>query len=314
MELRHLRYFTAVAEELHFGRAAERLHMAQPPLSQHILNLEREIGVTLFARTKRKVELTDAGRVFLTEARLILAHAEQAIHMAQRASRGEIGRLVIGFVLSATCSLLPETLRVFRERFPAVEMVLEETTTGSGLASLAAGRMHMCFVRLPINGLDASFASEPVLKEKIILALPSDHRLAAEAPVSLRQLSDEPFIIFPRVQGAGFYDHLVSLCRRAGFSPRVAQEAGQMQTILSLVAAGLGVALIPSTVQSLRREGVIYRPLRERAPETGIAMIWPRADASPMLENFALTVRQVAREQSSNGRLARWTSRVEYEN
>lgn len=295
MELRHLRYFAAVAEELHFGRAAERLHMAQPPLSQHILNLEREIGVQLFTRTKRKVELTDAGRLFLTEARLILSHAEQAVQIAQRASSGEVGRLVIGFVLSATCSLLPETLRLFRERYPAVELVLEEITTGQGLESLEAGRMHVCFARLPVNELDSSYAIETVLKEKIILALPSDHRLASEERVSLRSLAFDPFIIFPRVQGIGFYDHLVSTCRRAGFSPRVVQEAGQMQTILSLVAAGLGVALIPASVQSLRSEGIIYKPLRERVSETGIAMIWPRKDASPILQNFTQIVRQVAR-------------------
>lgn len=295
MELRHLRYFTAVAEELHFGRAAERLHMAQPPLSQHILNLEREIGVQLFARTKRKVKLTDAGRVFLSEARLILSHAEQAIQMAQRASRGESGRLVLGFVLSATASLLPESLRVFREQFPAVELVLEEITTAQGLTALAEGRLHLAFVRLPLGELSKSFTLELVLKEKIILALPAGHALVAKEQVSLRMLATEPFIIFPRAQGTGFYDHLVSLCRRSGFSPRVVQEAGQMQTILSLVAAGLGVALIPATVQSLRSEGVVYKPLRERTPGTGIAMIWPRGNESPMLENFARIVRQVAR-------------------
>ena len=297
MELRHLRYFTAVAEELHFGRAAERLHMAQPPLSQHILNLERELGVKLFARTKRKVELTDAGRVFLADVRLILSRTEQAIHNAQRASRGEFGRLIVGFVLSATCSLIPAILRVFRERYPAVELVLEEITTEQGLTALTEGQMQLCFIRLPVPDLDASLLLESVLKEKIVLALPAGHSLTARAKVPLRLLANEPFIIFPRGQGKGFYDHLVSLCRQAGFSPKVAQEAGQMQTILSLVAAGLGVALIPASVQSLRSEGVVYKPLGEQVPGTGIAMIWQRRDESIMLKNFARVVREVARQQ-----------------
>ncbi len=298
MELRHLRYFTAVAEELHFGRAAERLHMAQPPLSQHILNLEREIGVRLFVRTKRKVELTDAGSVLLAEARLILLNAEQAIYKTQRASRGEIGRLVIGFVLSATYSLIPETLRVFRERFPAVELVLEEITTGQGLAAIAEGRMHLCFVRLPLEKLENTLMLEPVFKEKIVLALPLNHPLSSRAKVPLRLLKDEPFIIFPRGQGSGFYDLLMGICRQSGFSPSVAQEAGQLQTILSLVAAGMGVALIPASVQALRREDVVYKPLQERFPETGIGMIWHHRDDSTILNNFANVVREVTLRQS----------------
>jgi DNA-binding transcriptional LysR family regulator len=298
MELRHLRYFTAVAEELHFGRAAERLHMAQPPLSQHILHLERELGVQLFARTRRKVELTDAGRVFLAEAQAILLHTEHAIRNAQRASRGEIGRLTVGFVLSATCSLLPEVLRVFRERFPTVELALEEVTTGQGLAALRDARMQLCFIRLPVPDLDAALWLEPVLKEKILLALPPHHPLTARAKVPLRLLSNEPFIIFPRDQGSGFYDLLLRACRQAGFTPQVAQEAGQMQTILSLVAAGLGIALIPSSVQSLRSNDVVYKPLSVPLPGTGLAVAGRRNDESIMLKNFTRVVREVVRAKA----------------
>ncbi|MGH9837458.1 MAG: LysR family transcriptional regulator [Blastocatellia bacterium] len=304
MELRHLRYFTAVAEELHFGRAAARLHMAQPPLSQHILNLEKEIGVKLFERTKRKVELTAAGRALLDEARLILTHAERAVRTAQRAARGKIGRLAVGFVMSATCSVLPEILQVFRARFPAVELVLQETTTGEGIAALQEGRMHLCFLRLPVNsggpgGTDKELKTETVLRERIILALPGNHRLAGQTKVSLRALSGEPFVIFPRNQGSGFYDQIVSLCHGAGFNPRVVQEATQMQTILSLVAAGIGIALIPATVQSLRGEGVIYKPLREQTPATGIAIVWRKDDSATVLENFLTIVREVTQPERS---------------
>ncbi len=301
MELRHLRYFTAVAEELHFGRAAARLHMAQPPLSQHILNLEKEIGVKLFERTKRKVELTEAGRVFLAEAQLILEHAEQATRAAQRASRGEVGRLRVGFVMSATCSLLPPALQTFRARYPAVELALEETTTESGLEALREGKIRACLLRLPVNS-DQVITAEPVLRERLVLALPAGHRLAQQSPVSLRALSQEPFILFPRNQGQSFYDRIVSLCHKAGFSPRVAQEATQMQTILSLVAAGIGVALIPESVQSLRGAGVVYQPLRERAPETGLALAWRRDDDSAVLANFLNVVREEARRFTKNSK------------
>ncbi|MGH9845189.1 MAG: LysR substrate-binding domain-containing protein, partial [Blastocatellia bacterium] len=270
-----------------------RLRMAQPPLSQHILNLEKEIGVKLFERTKRRVELTEAGRIFLEEARLILQHAEQAMRAAQRASRGEVGRLRIGFVMSATCSLLPPVLQTFRARYPAVELTLEETTTESGLEALREGKIRACLLRLPVNS-DRTIVAEPVLRERLVLALPAGHRLARQSPVSLRALSQEQFILFPRNQGQSFYDRIVSLCHKAGFSPRVAQEATQMQTILSLVAAGIGVALIPETVQSLRGEGVVYQPLRGRTPETGLALAWRRDDASPVLTNFLNVVREEA--------------------
>jgi DNA-binding transcriptional LysR family regulator len=301
MELRHLRYFSILGEELHFGRAAQRLHISQPSLSIQIRELEEELSVRLLARTRRTVELTPAGMVFHTDVQRLLGQLGQTIRTAQRAGRGEIGRLVIGFVLSATCSLLPETLRVFRERFPDVELDLEETTTGEGLAALTEGHLNLCFVRLPLDNMDEAIAVEPVLREKLILALPEGHYLETREQVTLRDLADEPFIIFPRTQGTGFYDHLVSLCRQAGFSPRIAQEAGQMQTILSLVAAGLGIALIPATVQSLRSNNVTYKPLDQRKlAETGIAMIWRRHDVSPMLHNFMQVVREQMRSAPSS--------------
>jgi DNA-binding transcriptional LysR family regulator len=292
MELRHLRYFTAVAEELNFRRAAVRLHIAQPPLSKQISDLEEELGVELFRRNRRRVELTEAGRVFLTEARLTLEQAEQAARAAQRASRGEIGRLVVGFVMSATCTVLPEILRVFRARYPHVELVIEETTTGLGIENLHKKRIHLAFLRLPLS--DKALRFETVLQESLILALPKGHPLSNKPLVSVRALANEPFIIFPRDQGSGFFDQIVSFCHRAGFSPKVVQEASQMQTILSLVASGLGVALIPSSVQSLHSSGVVYKSLRERAPKTGIAVAWRPEGKSPVLSEFLGVVREIA--------------------
>jgi DNA-binding transcriptional LysR family regulator len=292
MEIRHLRYFTAVAENLHFGLAARQLNISQPPLSQQIRELEEELGTQLLWRNKRRVELTDAGRVFLQETKLILEQASHAVRAVQRTSRGEIGRLVIGFVMSATCSVLPEILRTFQKRYPGVELVLKESTTGEGLAALKEKKMHLCFLRTPVR--DEALSSETLLNETLVLAIPKGHRLSDKANISLRSLADEAFILFPRSDGPGFHDLILSLCHQSGFSPRVVQEAAQMQTILSLVAGGIGVALVPQSVQTLRREGVRYKHLRERVPETGIALAWLRDSKSPAIEHFVESAKSSA--------------------
>jgi DNA-binding transcriptional LysR family regulator len=284
MEIRHLRYFTAVAEHLHFGKAARQLNISQPPLSQQIRELEEELGTQLFWRNKRRVELTEAGRIFLQETKLILEQTSHAVRAVQRTNCGEIGRLVIGFVMSATCSVLPELIRDFRKLYPGVELVLEETTTGGGIAALKEKKMHLCLLRLPVR--DGALASETLLKETLVLAIPKGHRFSGRADVPLRLLADEAFILFPRSDGPEFHDQIVSFCLQAGFSPRVVQEAAQMQTILSLVAAGIGVALVPETVQTLRRDGLHYKTLRERVPETGIALVWLRDSNSPAMDHF----------------------------
>ncbi len=195
--------------------------------------------------------------------------------------------------MSATCSVLPEVLQVFRARYPGVELVLEESTTGGGLAALKDEKMQLCFLRLPVR--DAALSSETVLKEALVLAIPKGHHLSKKAKVPLRWLAEERFILFPRSHGAGFHDQIVSLCHQSGFSPKVVQEATQMQTILSLVAGGVGVALIPASVQSLRNEGVHYKPLRERAPVTGIALAWLRDSNSPVMDHFIEVAKEVAR-------------------
>lgn len=281
VELRHLYYFVAVAEELHFGRAARRLGMAQPPLSQQIRKLEEEMGAQLFQRNKRHVQLTEVGEVLLREARQTLIQAEQAIEATQKASRGEIGRLAIGFVGSATGEILPRLIRRFRERFPEVELLLREMTTAQQVRALRDGRIHVGLLRPPVN--DKTLRVEVLHKEPLIAALPTDHPLATHEPFSLRDLEHESFIMFPRQLGAGLYDQVISLCQSAGFSPQVAQEAVQMQTILGLVAAGLGVSLVPASASYLRSAGVVYQDLSPTTKYINMAMAWHDAPIPTLL-------------------------------
>ncbi len=292
MELRHLRYFVTVAEELHFGRAAQRLQIAQPPLSQQIRQLEEELGVQLFHRTKRSVQLTEAGQLFLEEACQILTRAEQAIQIVQRADRGETGRLTLGFVGSATYSVLPGVLKVFRRRFPEVLLSLHEMTTTQQVQALHEDRIHLGFVRPPIY--EQELMIESILKEPFVAVLPEFHRLANETQISLRSLANDPFILFPRYLGSGFYDQIVNMCQQVGFQPQVAQEAIQMQTIISLVAAELGVALVPASVQNLQRVGVVYKALAESTSQVELAMVWRPDKISSVLQKFLEVTRQVA--------------------
>jgi DNA-binding transcriptional LysR family regulator len=292
MELRHLRYFVTVAEELHFGRAAQRLQIAQPPLSQQIRQLEEELGVQLFHRTKRSVQLTEAGQLFLEEASQILTRAEQAIQIVQRADRGETGRLTLGFVGSATYSVLPVVLKVFRRRFPEVLVSLYEMTTTQQVQALHEDRIHLGFVRPPIY--EQELMIESILKEPFVAVLPEFHRLANETQISLLTLANDPFILFPRYLGSGFYDQIVNMCQQVGFQPQVAQEAIQMQTIISLVAAELGVALVPASVQNLQRVGVVYKALAESTSQVELAMVWRPDKISSVLQKFLEVTRQVA--------------------
>lgn len=289
-ELRHLRYFVAVAEELHFGRAAQRLRISQPPLSMQIQALERSLGVQLLVRTQRQVSLTRAGEAFLRESRQILAQLEAAGRLAQRVSRGEVGELAVGFVSSADYNVLPPLLREFRQRAPDVRLTLQESTTDRQLEALAQGRLDVGFVLPPVE--DARIAYLPLHREPLLAALPTRHPLARRrGPVSLPHLAEQPFILFPRPIAPGLYDDIVSFCRGAGFSPRVEQEAVQMQTILSLVSADMGVALIPASLVHLGRTGVTYKPLREAAPQTEIGIAWRRDDPLATLQLFLSTAR-----------------------
>jgi len=292
MELRHLRYFIAVAEELHFGRAAERLHIAQPPLSLQIRQLEEEIGARLFERSKRRVALTAAGEVFLREALKTMAQIEEAVSQAQRASRGEVGQLAIGFIQSAAINVLPGILQTFRDRFPEVDIKLREATPTQVHNDLVDEQIHIGFLRPPIN--HDALECETVLNEPLLAALPQAHPLARQKKLALKSLSNERFILFPRAASPGFYDQLVSVCREAGFSPVIGQEAVQMQTILGLVAGGMGVALIPASIRSLRSDGVIYRELRELTAQAEMVVAWRRDNQSPTLHAFLNVIKDTS--------------------
>lgn len=291
MELRHLRYFIAVAEELNFTRAAEKLHIAQPPLSQQIQHLEAELGFQLFHRTKRTVHLTAAGQVFFEEARKILQQVDRAIQLGRQTSRGELGQLTIGFVSSAAHNVVPAILQTFRTRYPAVKLELHELTTNEQLQRLRFGQIDIGFVRPPVE--EEGINSEIVFREPLIVALPETHPLADRAHLELRELSTEPFILFPRSQAPGLYDAIVSLCQQAGFSPIAAQEAIQMQTIVSLVAAEMGVAIVPASMQNFQRSGVVYKALPESTCIVAIALIW-RSDPTAAVQRFLEVARHIS--------------------
>ncbi len=290
MELRHLRYFVAVAEELHFGRAATRLLIVQPSLSQQIRQLEDELGFPLLRRTKRSVELTDAGKVFLAAAQHILAQVQEAKRAALRAYRGEVGRLVIGYISSSTYDLLPVILRAYRERFPHVEIVLRELTTPAQVRALEEDEIQVGLLRLPISTpiLDV----EVVRREPIVCVLPEEHPLAQRERIAVPMLALEPFVLQSRQQGGGYYVQLMKLCLASGFSPNVVQEVTETHTIVGLVAAGIGVSLVPRSIRNMRSQGIVYRELEGEATMTEIAMAWQRNAHSVIVQNFLTVARE----------------------
>lgn len=297
MELRTLRHFVVLADELHFGRAAKRLAMTQPPLSQSIGKLERELGVRLFERTRRKVMLSRAGAAFLDEARATLARAAQAVDVAQRAQRGEVGRLSVGYLAATAYTLLPLILRDFAGGFPGVKLELRELTLPQQIEALLRGDVGVGLLRPPVA--EAELASETVLTEPFVVALPAGHALCALARVPARRLAGEPFIMFPRQPGLVFHDIVMGFCLRSGFAPRVAQEANQTHTVVGLVSAGIGVALVPASTQRIGLPGIAYRPLREAAPRSLTAVAWRRSDASPTVRAFLDVARRVAKQVNS---------------
>lgn len=291
VELRHLRYFRTVAAELHFGRAAEKLHMAQPPLSHQIRQLETEIGFELFNRTKRSIALTPAGQAFSIEVELIFQQLTQAIEIGRKTSRGELGKISIGFVGSATYNILPSLLHQFCDRYPEVQIELHELTTDRQLIWLKSGRIDLGLMRPPIG--DPNLCSKIVFQESFVVAVPTTHDLAQLEAIDLVALATVPFILFPRHIAPGLYDPIISLCQAAGFSPQVAQECIQIQTIVSLVSANLGVSILPASIQEIQRHGVVYRPIAnlcKLSPTTDllakISIVWRNNDDSPTLNRF----------------------------
>ena len=281
MDLRRLRYFVAVAEELHFGRAAQRLNISQPPLSVQIRTLEREIGAPLLIRTQRRVELTEAGRVLLEEARRLLGQAEAAVIHVRRAAEGTVGRLTIGFVSTVDYSILPPLVRRFRQKYPGITLKLLELTGDRQQALLQSGELDLGLSILPSPASDLTM--RPVFREPLIAAVPASHPLAARRRAALRSLAAEPFIQFPRELAPGLYDLAIAACQKAGFTPNLSQEAIQMQTILGLVAAGLGVAVVPRCMSKLQRADVHYLSLDARGFEVETVALWHSDNRAPAL-------------------------------
>ncbi|MFC4943530.1 LysR family transcriptional regulator [Pseudonocardia sp. GCM10023141] len=299
MEFRHLEYFVAVAEELHFRRAAARLHIVQPALSQQILRLEAELGVTLLERTKRHVELTEAGRSLLVDARALLERRTSAIEAARSAADGRSGHVDAGFVGPATYSVLPAVVRAFRGRHPDIDLRLHELTSAEQLDRIAAHTLDVGFVRMPMG--DNRFVCERVLTEPMCVALPEGHPLCAHPAVALADLAPEPFIMVPRSREPAVFDRIVGLCSRAGFSPSVIQEAQQVHAMIGLVAIGLGVALVPESMGTLCRPDVSYRPLADAGDavvETGL--VRRPDDTAPAVRRFVETAREVTATASAD--------------
>ncbi len=294
IELRQLRYFATVAEELHFGRAARRLHMTQPPLSQTIMALEEMLGAPLFERNRRGVALTAAGEALLPEARRLLDQSAGLAELVRRAATGASGRLSLAFVSSADYSVLPPTLRAYRAEYPQVEITLKEATSDLQLDDLLEGRVDAGLLIPPLpDRARQELDYLPVLSEPLVLAAPAGlPALARARAAELRKLAGIPLIIFPRHISPGLYDAILSVFREAGITAEVGQEAIQMQTIVSLVSAGMGIALVPQSVSNLRRPGVEYLPLVQSTPlvETGLA--WRRDNASPVLRGFLELMRK----------------------
>jgi DNA-binding transcriptional LysR family regulator len=262
IELRHLRYFIAVAEEGHVTRASERLGIAQPPLSQQIRALEGEVGTPLFTRHPRGVALTDAGERFLEGARATMAKLEETLDATRRTARGEQGRLAVGFTSSvAFHAIVPATISRYRRLYPQVALALEQSVTADLMGALSAGRLDIAFARLPPE-IPPHMKLELLQDEEMLVALPPSHPLAAggpDIPIELSRLAEETFILYRRPSGPGLYDTIIAACRTAGFSPRIGQEAPRMLATLSLVAAGLGVSIIPASMRRIDPEGITYR-------------------------------------------------------
>ncbi|MBA3518571.1 MAG: LysR family transcriptional regulator [Rhizobiales bacterium] len=304
MDLRHLRYFIAVAEEGNITRAAERLGMQQPPLSQQIRALERELDVQLFLRKPRGVALTEAGRALLEDARAVLAHLDRALETARRTARGEQGRICVGMTPTAPFHpLVPRAVRAFRETFPLVFLTLEESLSDGLLERLRGERMDVAFIRNAVPD-PAGLVVTPLLDELMVVALPCGHALAAEGEddtaLPLRSLASETFILYGP-PGSGIYDRTIAGCHAAGFSPRVGQLAPRITSTLGLIAAGLGIALIPASMQRMTMDGVVYRRLMGPVqPKAILSLASRRGEPSAVVQQFLKVARRTAGDFSEH--------------
>jgi len=286
MELRHFRYFVAVAEERNFTRAAERLGIQQPPLSKQIADLERELGARLFERVPQGAEPTQAGKALLVEVYRVFAAVDRAILVVAQAHRGETGSLSIGFTASAAFNpMVNGSVRAFRSKWPTVELSLSEVNSEALLASVLVGDIDAAFVR-PTENQPAGIHFRALPDEPTLVALPEGHPLARHERVRLDQLRDEPFILFPRAIGPSLYDEIRSACRTAGIEPRIIQQAPQIASTLSLVGTGLGVSVVPASMARIQMEGVALRAITGEAPVARLSMAYRSGAIPTVLENF----------------------------
>jgi DNA-binding transcriptional LysR family regulator len=282
---RRLGYFVAVAEELSFTRAAQRLHMAQPPLSQQIALLEKEVGTPLFDRSRRTIRLTAAGAALLPEARRLLTDLDETVRMVRSVGDGTVGRLTVGFVPSAINGVLPDLLREFRATHPAVELTLREIAPDAQLRAVHDGRLDVAVLYLPIS--EPGLAQRRLASEELLLALPEAHPAGAARTVALADVAEEPFVLPERHDVPGLHAAVTTLFADAGVTPRVAQRGVWLiQTVLGLVAAGIGLAVVPSSAATLHRRGVILRPVEGRNHQLDVAAIWRRDNTSSPLKGL----------------------------
>jgi len=296
IELRHLRYFVAVAEELNFSRAAARLGIAQPPLSQQIRRLEELMDTQLFHRSSRRVELTDAGRELLEGARRTLSQAEDAVSGAQRMGRGETGALTVAFAASVMFLSLPRLIRAFRSRYPSVHLELRELPTAPQLAALHTREIDIGFVRQP--GRDKALMIQTVMTEPLLIGLNKRHPLAKENHVPLSALADENFVLFPRDVAPGLHAQVFAVCKAAGFTPHVTQESRELYTTVSLVEAGMGVTIVPASVQKMGWTGVTYKSIPSPLAQSRIGMAWRADDRRAVTQAFVKLVLETVGESA----------------
>jgi DNA-binding transcriptional LysR family regulator len=293
MELRQLRYFVAVAEARSFSRAAERLHISQPPLSRQIANLERELGTRLLDRNQRSVSVTAAGRLFLERARDVLKGVDSAVASLRQVAEGEVGSLTLGFGGSAAYHVIPAILREFRARYPGVTVTLDQLPLIEQMPALKSRRIDLGFVLLPCD--DPSIGFESMMRDRLVLAVPADHPLARRAAVQLREVKSYDFVGFLRAGRFGYRDHILDVCRQAGFLPRIVKESAPMVSVIGLVASGVGIALVPSMARRLQMADVRYVGLKDKHAHMDFAFAWNKEQFSPVLKTFLSVARDTLR-------------------
>jgi LysR family transcriptional regulator, benzoate and cis,cis-muconate-responsive activator of ben and cat genes len=300
VELRQLRYFVAVADARSFSRAAERLHVSQPPLSRQIANLEQELGTRLLDRNRHRVSLTAAGQLFLDRAREVLKTVAGALSSVRQVAEGEVGSLTLGFGGSAAYAFIPAILRDFRARYPAVTVTLDQLPLIDQISALKKRRIDLGFVLLPCD--DASIGFEAMMRDRLVVAVPADHPLAGRPAVYLHELKSHHFVGFSRAGRFGYQNHILEICREAGFVPRIVKESAPMVSVIGLVASGVGIALVPSMARRLQMADVRYVRLKDKHAHMDFAFAWNKQQLSPVVHTFLSVARETVKRGALSGR------------